>query len=422
MNINIDISVLPAQAEFLNFNIPNLAFIGGYGSGKTEALIYNIMIRKLMVLKMGVKNHKAALYTTDHKQMMTVLVARITYMLEKNNIPYIHDKQGKNSIILGWDLGEILLRTYTHPHRIVGYAVNDSYLDELDTLPYDKAADIWEKTKARNRLRYDVDLINTMRVATTPEGLKFVYSLFDGGNRRQKEKNGYYYIQAKTKENPYLPKSYVDELMLTYDNKRVKAYLEGEFVNLNSGLVYYNYNDGCLKKINNVASHAFFHVGQDFNVGGCVSIVLVENDETIYVVDEIVSYDTQSIAINLDNKYGIAKILLYPDASGSNRSSNAASTDIAILQNYGYTVYFSNRNPYVRDRVNIINFLLGKGLLKIDKTKCPRLHEALSNQGYDAKGEPEKFSGSATIDDFVDALGYCIYYRYGYKINERIKK
>jgi hypothetical protein len=59
------------------------------------------------------------------------------------------------------------------PQRIVGYEVAHSLVDEIDIMAADKARDAWNKIIARNRQKCGMP--NTVGVATTPEGFKFVY-------------------------------------------------------------------------------------------------------------------------------------------------------------------------------------------------------------------------------------------------------
>ena len=45
--------------------------------------------------------------------------------------------------------------------------------------------------------------------------------------------------------------------------------------------------------------------------------------------------------------------------------------------------------------------------------RCPKSVEALEQQAFNEKGEPEKFNGAATVDDFNDAQGYFIVRKFG---------
>jgi len=52
--------------------------------------------------------------------------------------------------------------------------------------------------------------------------------------------------------------------------------------------------------------------------------------------------------------------------------------------------------------------LFSKKKLFINTTKCVNITTSLEQQAYDKNGAPEKFGGSATVDDWNDALGYKV--------------
>ncbi len=154
------------------------------------------------------------------------------------------------------------------------------------------------------------------------------------------------------------------------------------------------------------------HAGQDFNYNGCVTTCFVIRDNLPYLFDEIVSKDTYGVVSAMQSKYKSHTICIYPDASGKAHKTNATLTDIEILRKGGLTVYARSINPRVADRINSVNALLSHNRFFIDVNKCPRTCEALEQQSYDDKGDPEKYMGAATIDDFTDSMGYFIFYKF----------
>ena len=74
-------------------------------------------------------------------------------------------------------------------------------------------------------------------------------------------------------------------------------------------------------------------IGIDFNVMNCNAVVCVTAGNKLIVVDEIVKQqDTDAMAREIRRRYGNNKIFVYPDASGTARSTiNASKTDIAIF-------------------------------------------------------------------------------------------
>ena len=153
------------------------------------------------------------------------------------------------------------------------------------------------------------------------------------------------------------------------------------------------------------------HVGLDFNIGGCCAVAFVIDGNDPVAVDEFTSHDTQDFCHNL-TRYKGKKVIIYPDASGKAAKTNSSQSDIAIIKAAGYQVCANAANPAVRDRINAYNGLISHDRLKVNTDKCPNLTNALETQGYDDKGEPEKWKDHPAIDDWVDSSGYFIAYKF----------
>jgi len=132
--------------------------------------------------------------------------------------------------------GTVIFRTMDNPERLVGYEVGHSLLDELDTLPAEKAENIWRRVLARNRLKIKGGHRNTCAVGTTPEGFRFVYEQW-GRDPKKAEENGYKLYRGKTSENKHLPADYIENLRNQYPKALLEAYLNGEFINLTNGII-----------------------------------------------------------------------------------------------------------------------------------------------------------------------------------------
>lgn len=154
-------------------------------------------------------------------------------------------------------------------------------------------------------------------------------------------------------------------------------------------------------------------IGQDFNIGGCCSVVYVRSGDTMYAVDEFSSHDTFTIRDTLLKRYSNHSIEIIPDASGKAGKTNATKSDIAILRGAGFKVNAPKKNPRIEDRINATNNLYREGRLFINKHKCPNFYKAQVKQQYDDNGNPEKFSGAGTIDDWNDAGTYPIHRLFG---------
>eukprot|EP00913_Durusdinium_trenchii_P005308 g4954.t1 len=165
--------------------------------------------------------------------------------------------------------GQVIMRTMDTPERIIGFEVADSVVDELDTLPREKARDAWVKIIARNRQKKPDGSLNTVGVVTTPEGFRFVYHRW-----KRDPAPGYRLIKAPTQSNAkHLPDGYIQSLKDSYPENLLAAYLDGEFVNLTSGTVYTSYDRHLNASTEVIRDGDPLNVGMDFNVGKMAMVI-----------------------------------------------------------------------------------------------------------------------------------------------------
>lgn len=402
------------QFDFVNSKAKFPAMIAGYGAGKTEAGIL-----RALCLKLKYKKQNVGYYLPTYDLVAQIAFPRFETLLSESGYLYALNETKKELVIYG--AGKIIFRTMDHPERIVGYEHADAVIDELDTLKTDKAADVWRKVVARNRQKKPDGSRNTIGVATTPEGFRYVYEKW-----KRLPMQGSQIIKASTLSNAKnLPEDYVQTLRDTYPDAMLDAYIEGEFVNLTQGSVYAEFD-----RVKNAAPLGVgikpgetLHIGMDFNVGQMAAVVHILRDGEPIAVDEFVGYlDTPALIAAIQSRYQTPemikahqshRIIAYPDASGKNRKSNNASqSDIALLKQAGFLVLAKSNNPFVRDRVAALNKIIHKGgkrVYKVNIDACPHLVECLEKQAYDKNGEPDKTSG---VDHLLDATGYFVAYRF----------
>jgi phage terminase large subunit len=309
--------------------------------------------------------------------------------------------------------GTVICRSMDNPSSIVGFKISRALCDELDVLNKEKANQAWNKIIARMRLVIP-GVQNSIGVTTTPEGFRFVYEKF-----KSKPTKSYSMVQASTYENEkYLPPDYIDSLKETYDSSLIGAYLDGEFVNLTGGQIYNQYSTGNRSFETVQHDDKVLYIGMDFNVTKMAARVFVYRDGLPHCVDEFNElYDTADMIEHIQMRYPDRKIVVYPDASGNNRKSNAADeTDIKLLKKAGFRVKAKDTNPRVKTRINSVNAMLcnskGDRRVFVNKDTCPVTHDELEQQVYNDKGEPDKLGGK---DHGNDAFGYFIVYEHGIK-------
>jgi hypothetical protein len=395
----MDVPLLPHQKEFITTNEPFPAICGGLGSGKTRAATMRLIY--LMLTDKGV-NTLLGMPTYDLLRLRAM--PGVEADLEEIGIPYKANKSEFSIEIVGF--GFIYFRSYDRPERWVAFEVAHTILDELDTLPRDKAELVWRK--ASERTRQQAKRPNTIGNVTTPDqGIHgFTYEKWV-----KKKKAGYHLIHASTLYNFFLPDGYVEQITANYDPILADAYLRGQFVSFNDKKVYHFFDRKRHHSDRAIQQGDWLHVSIDFNIGGCCATVWVLDSNKPIAVGEFTSHDTQDFINNL-SRYKGHKLTIYPDASGAANRTNASMSDIQLINRAGFAVDAPAMNPAVRDRVNAYNALFAHDRIAINTNKCPNLTNALEVQGYTDKGEPEKFNAHPAIDDWTDSSGYFIHRRF----------
>lgn len=393
------------QYEFITAPERFPCFCGGFGAGKTAAAIARAMRLKFQYPKQNI-----AYYLPTYDLVRQIAFPRFEEAFEQVKVS-AKPNRGDNWITVAGDRGgKVIFRTMDQPSRIVGFEVADSLVDELDTLKQADASAVWNKIIARNRQKKPDGSRNTVGVATTPEGFRFVY---DRWQRRGKP--GYRLIRAPTRSNlRNLPDGYIESLEDTFPAAQLQAYLEGLFVNLTVGSVYPQFDRKLNATSETVQGKETLHIGMDFNVGKMAAAIHVLRGDQPRAVDERVDVlDTPAMVALLKRDFPGHSIIVYPDASGQSRKSNNASeSDLSILRQAGFAVYVNSTNPAVKDRVLAFNaaiHLAGSRKYLVNPEKCPHLVESLEKQPYDKHGDPDKSGG---LDHIIDAAGYFVCYRW----------
>lgn len=396
----VQLALTEPQESFVFSNVKFPAIVGGLGSGKTKA-----GTSRIIMLMLQNPTINTAYYMPTYDLLRLRALSGLEDELSNLGIPFHTNRSGFIINVHGY--GDIILRSYDKPERIVAYEVAHSIVDELDTLSKDKASLVWRKITERNRQPCTHESGNTVGCVTTPDqGFNgFIYQRWYKNSTAEHQ-----VIKAPTNSNPFLPDGYEQQILENYDPILARMYLNGDMVSLLENKVYHFFErekHHVDRLLNEDDLH--IHVGIDFNIGGCCAVVSIIQDDMTITIDEFISHDTRDFCLRLEKySYKNRKITCYPDASGANSSTNASSSDIDIIRASGYAVDCPKANPMVRDRINCVNGLLSHDRWFINTEKCPNLAEALEAQGY-VRGQPEKFSEHPAIDDWVDCAGYFLH-------------
>lgn len=388
---------LPHQKAFIeDYTSRNACLCAGYGAGKTLALL-----TKLIDLAQRNAGYTGALYAPTGELARDVLIPELDDLLERVGLKFSYRSSPNPTYKFHFAEGTttVLVRSMENWKRIVGSNFAFACIDEIDTIKKETAAIAWKKIMGRMRAG------NVRQIATTstPEGFQFLYEWFEKdvkeAAKKGKEIKGRRLIRAKTTDNPYLPEDFAQDLLDNYPPQLIKAYLNGEFVNLTSGTVYSNFDRDLNKCDDQIKTNEPLHIGMDFNVMHMAAVVNIMRDGRPRAIAEIVELeDTPAMIRTIQQRYQGHPVTIYPDASGGNTSSKGAGqSDLTLLRAAGFKIKVDGRNPLVKDRVATVQAALlnaqGERRYRVNIDKCPRLTEAFEQQVWNANGEPDKTQG-----------------------------
>jgi len=393
----------PGQLAFVDDNTTQIIGISaGYGAGKTRALA-----AKAVTLAAANQGFIGAVMEPTGPLIRDIWQTDFEAFLEHYEIPYTFRASPLPEYMLHLPGGDtkILCRSFENWSRIIGLNLAWVLADEIDTVAPSIANKAFPKILGRLRSGN----VRQFGAASTPEGFRWMWNTF--GSDEARSRSDRHLIKMRTADNPHLPPDFIERLQANYDPSLLRAYLDGEFVNLTTGQVYDRFDRAkhVITTVPNTDDEPL-RVGIDFNVANMSAVIGVRSGGSLLITDEISgAHDTDALAAEIRRRYATRRIYIYPDASGGNRSTNATQTDIAILESYGMSNQSPRANPPVRDRVAAVQALLenGKGQVRLQvAAHCKRLIECLELQCYTEKGDPDKDAG---FDHMNDALGYLVW-------------
>lgn len=404
----------PSQKRFLPLPQKYRAFIGGFGSSKTHTGC--LAMCQHFAEHPGVNQGYFAPTYPHIRDIFYPTIDRVAELYGFN----VDIKQGNHEVTFynsaGQYLGVTICRSMDKPGNIIGFEIGHAMIDELDVMPTDKAEQAWIKIQARLRAKSKHgELKNGIDVMSTPEGFKFCHKKFVQALADNPElNNNYAIIQASTYENEKnLPPDYIPSLKETYPAELIEAYLNGQFVNLQSGTVFRSFNRERCNSTETIIEKEPLFISCDFNVQKMCAAVYVQRPDGFHCVSELKDvFDTPDMVRIINEKWRDKghRIIIYPDASGNSRKSvDASKSDIALLQQAQYTVRVNSRNPAVKDRILSANKAFENGKVKVNNRLCPYVVRCLEQLPYDQNGEPDKSTGH---DHMCDAVTYMIAYEF----------
>ena len=373
-----------SQMEFMRSETDYTLFAGGLGSGKT--------FTGALWAAMMTQNHpdtNGIITANSFKQLRRATLVEFFKVLDLMGIEFdykeqraeIHFKSGK---------GIVYLFSAENYDDMRGPQAGWAWSDECAF--YKKEAfDV-----LMGRLR-DKNGPCVWKGTTTPNGYNWLYNAFV-----EEPLPNSTIIRSKTLDNIVnLSEKYYSTLETQYDSRLARQELEGEFVNLNSGNVYYSFDRKRHVKTTN-DKHALVYVGLDFNVHPLCGVFCIQREGQIHVVQELYQKDSNTFkaAKEIIRRYPYQTVQVIADESGNRRKTSSNTTDHEILRRANLEVIHF-KNPLIKDKYNNVNRLFDHNLLVIDPS-CKKLIEDLEKLTYD--------NSDPMLSHVSDALGYVCWH------------
>lgn len=403
----LKLSLFGQQVPFVkDLRTPFTAFTGGFRSGKTFALMC-----KSILLAANNPGSTGAICLPTNGMIGRGFKPEWEQFLETHGIRHerIADVNGYH-LYFNRRPSRVLLLSAENYMRARNLELAWAGLDETDAMQTDRAYKSWDLFISR----LSGGRVQHCFAVSTPEGYNFMANKFQLAlEDNPKLRETYKLYRGSTEDNPHLPADYIKNLKASYPPNLIKAYIEGQFVNLTSGAVYPDYNEKNYSSLTleTIPKDAPLHLGMDFNANNMSIVSVYCGPEQMHVIHEIMGSKNTPEAIRaIKETYPNRYIVVYPDASSSASKTSATQSDLTLLKQAGFDVQALYKNPFIRDRVASVNGLilnsLGKRTLLINTRTALLTHRAVSQQIYGTDGLPKK---DGVLDNRTDALGYVCY-------------
>ena len=389
------------------------ALVAGYGSGKTfigckriiGVSLHNAPVPSL-IISPSYKIAKRTIIPTmdallDGKRSLYGPSFHWTY--HKTDHEYKIRFKGREAII--W------IASGDEPRSLKGPNIGAALIDE----PFIQDREVLDQTLAR--VRHPRAKISEINLTGTPEELNWGYDITEGADADDYDCG---VVHASTRQNLSLSPEYYQRNAQAMTDLAAQAYLDGLFVNLSLGRVYYGFSRKNVTDLPDPGGELF--AGMDFNVDPMAAVIFWVQGKHMHIMDEIElpNADTYAMCDTFRNytygpgsgRDGECRITtVYPDASGKNRSTNAPSgqSDFTIItKEYGFNIDAPTANPPIRERENSVNGKLSPRVGPPTLTISPKCRRII---GYFEKYKSEKKNTTEhkAMSHLLDAAGYPVH-------------
>ncbi len=392
-----DVELLKYQIQALTSPSRETGMIAGIGTGKS-------FTAAMFTIKMCFENPKSKGFigAPTFSVLMNATVSTLISVLDTYSIPYTAVLSGSSKHIKINGV-RVYLYSMDNYEMIRGIEIGWGIVDEAAFCKQEAIKVL------QGRLRHKAGPHQLLYISS-PNGYNWMYDMF-GDYQTKRADNRYNLIQAKTKDNIFLPDGYYESLVDSYggeDSSLAKQELFGKFVNMFSGAIYWGFKRDLNTQDDLKLDPKYpVYVGMDFNIDQMNAVLMQNIGKKLYVCERIQLTDTGANTYDMakhlvDNYQGKYDLRVIPDSTGKARktSSVSSASDIEILRQQGLKVEFT-KNPFIRDRQNSVNIQFKAGYLVINSKLKDLIKEIETLAARDKEGQ---------ISHAAVAMGYVVWH------------
>jgi hypothetical protein len=420
--MEFELSCLPGQLALLDEKASHILFCAGVASGKTEGGA-RWSFHKAATERGGV----GFIAAQTHDQLTRVVLPPFLELLNASGIDFCYGKAPprrwgrsrytKHNGIFSLRLGakrptQIITGSMEKFRFHRGLCLAWAWLDEARDMAEEGYDVILSRFRGQPPETNYQDLLTT-----TPSGFNWLHQRFVDN-----PKAGSAIIRTKTTDNPYLPHGFVERLRAQYTEQFAKQEIDGEFVNMTAGQMYYGFKRSTIVEPCAIIPENVLDFTMDFNVSPLCAILVQHWKDNkgipvVRVLDEIKitgsgrTVDAVEEALRrVTPLTKTRRVNVYGDTSGGNRDTRSSTTDYDLIcgafRKAGWEVDLRRNygNPSIVDSVEAVNGLLEHGRMKIDP-KCVNLIRDLEKVSW-LPGTRQVDKSDATLTHLSDALRY----------------
>lgn len=427
------------QKMFLRSWTPNLALIGGFGSGKTLPFCLKALLLSLyngdgyagLIVSPTYQMFQRVLFPTLRDDILMKLGADDEGGSLWDQCLY---SPSRSSILFPWG-GLLYFGSADAPQRLRGMNLAFVGVDEATTVRDFPELAISLSSRLR-RARPDPKTGKPMTqffVCGTPEGLDAVYQKWSNPPLNKEHephwRATHELIRMATIDNPGVPEEFIAGLKSTLSEEQARAYIYGEHIDVGRGLCYYNFKpDRNVREEATYDPNADLHISWDFNISpmSCSihQVFGAKGSQLLATIDEISmnKSNTREVCVEFINKYGpkgkhhSRNIFIYGDASAVVGHSNFEEIEEWLGPAFvgDIRIRVPRKNPRHTSRLKAANALLrnANGDVRwVINPNCSMLIRDMNSQGLDenlSKLKNQRASDGLTLGHMSDTADYII--------------